>query len=133
MGNMCVSGEDEQGSFDLKKDYKVDRTDPSRKRAKVVKRTGAGTGITSASQSQGFEMENEVAFAVKKSEFAEDPELEQGFPEENLEYVTSPWLDDVNDEYTRQDKDRVLKKKDKSGAQDAMYVSPEFAEVEEAG
>ena len=125
MGNMCA-GESDRGETVVGANFKVDKTDPSKKAAKNKRKNakGAGAGDDNA---RGF---SEGSNAVKNSEFAPDPELEQGFPEDKVEYTTSPCLADIDDKYTQEDKARALKKKDRSGAADAFSGDKDFADVE---
>ena len=123
MGNMC-GGEGDNAN--VGHNYKVDRSDPTKKKKKKTNK-GKGAGMADGN-TQGFN--EEVSEAVKNSEFAPDPELEQGFPEDKVEYTTKPCLADVEDEYTQQDKARTLKKKDRTGAGEAFQGDADFAKIE---
>ena len=126
MGNMWA-GETDKNEATVGINFKVDKTDPTKKAAKNRKSNAKGAGASPDSGNQGF---SEEGTAVKNSEFAADPELEQGFPEDKVEYTTSPCLKDIDDKYTEADKARALKKKDRSGAADAFSGDKDFAKVE---
>uniref|UniRef100_A0A7S3J176 Uncharacterized protein n=1 Tax=Euplotes harpa TaxID=151035 RepID=A0A7S3J176_9SPIT len=129
MGNMCA-GEADSNEAVVGSKFKVDKTDPSKKATKNKKRAAKGAE-NNPGGAMTFGDESGVATAVKNSEFAPDPELEQGFPEDKVEYGTTPCLDDVEDKYTKEDKARTLKKKDRSGASDAFQGDKDFAAVEQ--
>ena len=108
--------------------YKVDKSDPTKKKKKKGSKGAASPGVGAT-----FDDQNEVSAAVRNSEFAPDPELEQGFPEDKVEYETKPCLEDVDDKYTQDDKARRLKKKDRTGASEAFQGDRDFAQVERVG
>ena len=126
MGNATS---DEAGQQDEEIE-RVDKRDPSTKRKKTKRKAKKGAEVEDGQLGFEEEQKDPVSVMFKDSEFAPDPELMQGFPEDKVEFSTTPCLEDVNDEYTQQDKARILKKKDKSGAADAYIGSNDFAEKE---
>ena len=125
MGNMC-GGEANDQDVNVGRNYKSDRRDPARKQKKKTAKRGKGAemGAEPGAESKQF------SEGVRNSEFAPDPELEQGFPEDRVEYGTTPCLEDVDDEYTKEDKARRLKKKQTNGVEEAFDGDADFAEPE---
>ena len=125
---MC-GGEADEHDTKVGHNYKVDKSDPAKKKKKTRK---AGKGAEMQSDNPGFDAEtNGVSEAMRNSEFAPEPELEQGFPEDKVEYGTKPCLEDVDDEYTAEDKARRLKKKQTNGVEEAYEGDADFADYEQ--
>mmetsp|Transcript_9666 Transcript_9666/g.8511 ORF Transcript_9666/g.8511 Transcript_9666/m.8511 type:complete len:133 (-) Transcript_9666:48-446(-) len=129
MGN-AQGGEDGDGEYNSK----IDKTDPTTKRKKKIVKKGTGAQPVGSSSTGNFTEngESKVSEAVRNSEFLPDPELDQGFPEDKVEYETTPCLAGVEDEYTKnvKNKNRKKKKGKKNGVEEAFEGDADFGEPE---
>ena len=125
---MC-GGEADPGEAIIGKKYTVDKSDPAKRKSKrgkkkASRRAGAGADDD---QPQGFE--DDEGRPDNDHDFAYDPELELGFPEEQREFQSKPCLEGVEDIYTEK---ANVKKRDKSGAHGAFSGDADFGAPETA-
>ena len=113
MGNVW-GGESDNNSL-VSANFKVNREDPAK--ARKNKKSGRGVGASYEDNGRGG----------ASTDFNPDPELEQPFPERQVEYETKPCLGDMRDQYTEDEKARSLRRKDRSGAQGAYSGDRDFA------
>ena len=97
---------------------------------KVAKGAGVASNMAETTNA-AFKVEGrmEVSEKFNNPDFYPDVELELGFPDKKTSYTSKPCLEDVDDEYTKADKVRSLKKKQFNGLQDWYGGDRDFAEA----
>ncbi|CAI2384190.1 unnamed protein product [Moneuplotes crassus] len=128
MGNNLPGEEDHSDDSPIQK---IDKKDPKIKKQKtkaaiMKKKTASKAEPAQTKSGQTFQ----ASEAMKSSDFAPDPELDQGFPEDKVEFSTKPCLEGIEDDYTKDKEVKRFKKKKGNGVEEAYEGDSDFAEPE---
>jgi len=125
---MWGSGVENENEILIDENFYVDKSNPLKKKKKPLNKAKGSALPDGLSRSQTILAErNLIGVTVKKAGFLKDPELEQGFPEKEDEYSTTPCLADIKDEFlNKYEKARTLKRKQTWGIEDAIKVDDDF-------